>query len=180
MSQWSPRLPIITLVLNVFSWTIRPLLCLFFTQQPRHQLDAWLRFASCYLEKWVAPLLKPVSSSKFATELPANAEAGAVGSMAMGGSNHFFAALTQSSWASLQSCLVEDSMVPLNIVFLLQCNPKFYLHSTSQGDAFLLEHRQDNWAGHSKLRYCKQLNIQDWIEARNFNINQKLTLKSIS
>ena len=72
-----------------------------------------------YLEKCVGRFLLSgeVSPSVFSSE---KTDWGAAGEMGMGGSSHFLAAATQSSLAPLQSCLVEDSIVLLNIVFLLQ------------------------------------------------------------
>ena len=72
-----------------------------------------------YLEKCVGRF-EPSGELSPSVVSSAKAECGAVGEIGMGGSSHFLAAATQSSFASLQSCLVDDSMVLLNMVFLLQ------------------------------------------------------------
>lgn len=72
-----------------------------------------------YLEKCVGLFLfsGECSSSVLSS---AKTDCGAAGEIGMGGSSHFLAATTQSSLAPLQSCLVDDSIVLLNMVFLLQ------------------------------------------------------------
>ena len=115
-------------------------------------LDLSPRMLECTrLEKWVG-FLGVLSGDEASVESSAKAEGGALGDMGMGGSSHLLAAFTQSSLASLHSCLVDDSIVFLNIVFLLQ---QHKLQSLSVNKSIVVANDGPSYAG-SMLRKSRQ------------------------